>query len=89
MLQRTNIYLPSDMIQTLKAKARRKDSSMSDVVREALEKEINIENTGWAQSLLALSKKAKGSGLRDLSRRHDYYLYVEPYLRRRKRDKKK
>lgn len=86
MLQRTNIYLPTQLINFLKSKAREEKSTMSHVVRKLLDKEVKKENTNWAASLLKLSQTApRGSGLKDLSKRHDYYLYIEPYLKKRKK----
>lgn len=79
MLVRTNIYLQDQMLNYLKTRAKEEKVTMSDVVRRMIAKEVEKKQTNWAQSLLELSKKAKGSGLRDLSKRHDYYLYIEPY----------
>jgi len=96
MLQRTNIYLPDHIIHFLKTRAKEEKVTMSDVVRDVLKKEVERERPNAAKSLLALAMRAPKvrSNIRDLSRRHDYYLYIEPYEReqekiRRRRQKKK
>lgn len=75
MLARTNIYLPVKTIKALKQKADAQGNSMSELIRQALEKELQKESEDWAQSLLQLAKKAKKGGPSDLSRNHDKYLY--------------
>lgn len=89
MLQRTNIYLPTEMISLLKLKAQEGKITMSEIIRQAVEKEVEKERGNAAKSLLGLSKKAGSSGVGDLSRRHDYYLYIEPYEREQKKRKQK
>ena len=87
MLQRTNIYLPVQLINFLKTKAKEEKSTMSHLVRKLLDKEVQKENTNWAESLLKLAQsapKVRGRGLKDLSKRHDYYLYIEPYERKKR-----
>lgn len=75
MLQRTNIYLDSQLITFLKRKAKQEKTTMSDVVRRALKKEREKDKSNWIDSMLALSKKAGKSKYKDLATRHDYYLY--------------
>lgn len=48
---------------------------MASLVRRILEKAIEREDSGWAQSLLTLAKKAGKSNFGDLSVKHDKYLY--------------
>ena len=84
MLQRTNIYLPDNIINFLKTRAKEEKRTMSDIVRMVLEKETKTQKANWAQSLLKLAINAKGSGIKDLSQRHDYYLYIEPYERKQR-----
>ena len=86
MLQRTNIYLPDEMIAFLKTQAEMEKVTMSDIVRRELAASIRQKKTNWAQSLLELSKRAPRPKIKipDLSKRHDYYLYIEPYERRQK-----
>lgn len=59
---------------------------MSDVVRQVLTREAREKRTNWAQSLLELSKRAPvpKTKIHDLSKRHDYYLYIEPYERKQR-----
>lgn len=86
MLQRTNIYLPSHLLSLIKTKAKEEKITMAAKIRQILEEKISKENTNWAESLLKLSQTAsKGSGRKDLSKRHDYYLYIEPYLKKQKK----
>lgn len=91
MLQRTNIYLPDQMINYLKTRAKEEKVTMSDVVRKVLAKEAEKKQTNWAQSLLELAKKAPRpkEKIRDLSKRHDYYLYIEPYEREQEKIKRR
>lgn len=91
MLQRTNIYLPVEMINFLKRKAESERVTMSEIIRGTVKKELEKERENWAESLLALSKRAPktGHGIKDLSKRHDYYLYIEPYEREQIRLRKK
>lgn len=86
MLHRTNIYLPDEMIAFLKAQAEMEKVTMSDIVRRELARTIRQKKTNWAQSLLELSKRAPTPKIKihDLSKRHDYYLYIEPYERRQR-----
>lgn len=89
MLQRTNIYLQTETISLLKRKAQEERITMSEIIRQAVAKEIEKERGNAAKSLLELSKKAGSSGIGDLSRRHDYYLYIEPYEKKQKKRKQK
>ena len=60
---------------------------MAAKIRQILEEKITKENTNWAESLLKLARSAPKvrKGTRDLSKRHDYYLYIEPYEKKRKK----
>lgn len=78
MLIRTNIYLPKQTINFLKQKAEEENVPMAEVIRRFLEREMEEVSKNWVKSLLALARRAKGSGLGDLSKRHDYYLYRPP-----------
>lgn len=80
MLVRTNIYLPAQLIQQLKHQAKATGTSMSEVIRLALkgQQKQDATKSNAAASLLKRALKAKASGLRDISIRHDYYLANEP-----------
>jgi len=81
MLVRTNIYLPQQLIRQLKHKAKATSTSMSDLIRTAVEEKQQKDafKNNAAASLLKLAKQArKGSGIKDLSTNHDYYLANEP-----------
>lgn len=75
MLIRTNLYLPLPTLAFLKQKAKTEKTTMASLVRRILEKASEREGNNWAQSLLALARKAGKSELGDLSVRHDKYLY--------------
>lgn len=75
MLIRTNIYLPKQTANFLKRKAEAERTSMAEIVRKILDKEIKKAQVNWAQSLLSLVKRAGKSGIGDLARKHDKYLY--------------
>ncbi len=78
MLVRTNIYLHQETVNFLKQKAEEERVAMAKIIRNFLEKEMEKENKNWASSLLELAKKAKGSKIGDLSKKHDHYLYQLP-----------
>ncbi|MBI2029930.1 ribbon-helix-helix protein, CopG family [Candidatus Gottesmanbacteria bacterium] len=75
MLVRTNIYLPKEVVDLLKLKAKSEKKTMAAVIRKLLRKEVENTKTDWVESMLELAKKAPKSNIGDLSRRHDYYLY--------------
>lgn len=74
MLIRTNIYLQKQTIDYLKFLAFQEGIPMAKIVRDTLEKNL-VKPKNWAESILTLSKLAGKSGIKDLSKRHDYYLY--------------
>ena len=80
MLQRTNIYLDPETIQFFKQQAKRKGTSMAEELRTALEKDKKQIKQNLFKLLLESAKKVKNTKApKDLSKNHDYYLYVEPY----------
>jgi len=74
---RTQIYLPKDIHQELALWARRMDLPMAEVVRKILKTglERKEEFLGEGNDLLLLAKLKIKGGLKDLSRKFDYYLY--------------
>lgn len=75
--KRTQIYFPKELYGRIKVKAKKKEVSVSTVIREAVEtylnnqtKQINWEN----DSLFDLVGITAGK-LNDGSINHDYYLY--------------
>jgi hypothetical protein len=89
MLVRTNIYLPQKTIEKLKRKAKEQKTTMSEIVRNAVEKQEKEEyqQVNGALLLLDMANKAKKAGRgdkRDIAKNHDYYLYVEPYEQEQK-----
>ncbi len=75
MLIRTNIYLPSQVIQQYKQRAQAQQTTMSSLIRKTLE-ENSSKSTDWTNSLLQLAKQSQGSGIKTLSRDHDKYLLL-------------
>ena len=73
-MHRTQLYLPKDLYAQLEWEARRRNISVSEVVRQRL---ARGEKKG-AETLLKLveiGKKYKMKAPKDLSSRLDYYLY--------------
>lgn len=75
MLVRTNIYLEPQTVIALKANAQERGETMAGIIRKILNKAIKEEKKSWAKSLLALAQKPARSGLGDLAKSHDEYLY--------------
>lgn len=75
MLTRTNIYLQLQTIQFFKNKAQEEGVTMAKLIRKFLEQRVEEENKNWAESLLSLAKTAAKSKFKDLSKKHDRYLY--------------
>lgn len=76
MLQRTNIYLPQDLLNYFRFRARDEKTTMAAVIRKSLEINTLAEKTSnWARSLLAVAKRAGKSKYQNLAQNHDQYLY--------------
>lgn len=75
------------MINLLKRKAEEERVAMSAIIRKILGEKMDEERGNAAKSLLELARRAPKNkiGVSDLSKRHDYYLYIEPYERKQKR----
>ena len=78
---RTQIYLPEAMYRDIKRRARAKGEPAAQLIRDALEKELLIENLNnpkksqKRRGLAALADLHITGGPADLSRRIDDYLY--------------
>jgi len=81
---RTQIYLPYHQVKSLKQTALEERSSVSEIIRGFINKELNEKRTTRKTSkkkkhvldeLLALSKKMKICGPPDLATNLDEYLY--------------
>lgn len=83
---RTQIYLPEELHEALKEKAREEKTTMAQVIRKSLEKNIKQKKTNktkakqmkGAEFLLWLAKtaeKERWHGPKDLSINADRYLY--------------
>lgn len=73
-MQRTTLTLPDDLVVALKREARRRDSSVSAVVRDALEKHFGLDDTGPRE--LPFGPPGH-SGFHDTSERIDEILDAE------------
>lgn len=76
---RTNIYLPKDLHEKLRHTAKNEETSVAQLVRGFVENGLasKEKKTSGAEVLLAMAKRAKPSRIRNLAKRHDYYLYGE------------
>lgn len=75
---RTQIYLPEDLYREIGWLAKKEKKAKAQVIREALEKEVEKNKGNAGETLLrlaAMAKKYKWKGPRDLSTNHDKYLY--------------
>lgn len=75
---RTQIYLPEDLYREIGWLAKKEKKAKAQVIREALEKEVEKKQGNAGETLLKLAtmaKKYKWKGPKDLSVNHDKYLY--------------
>lgn len=80
---RTQIQLTESQVATLKRMAKRRHTSMAEVIREAVDyfaKTGEIASSEEARKRAAAAAGRLGSGLGDLAERHDDYL-AEAYRR--------
>ena len=93
MLQRTNIYLDKKTVQYFKRRAEIENKTMAEVIRLVLEREEKrLYNSQSALDSMAQmvrdaerDKTTDIEGKTDVALNHDYYLYVEPYEKKRTR----
>lgn len=76
---RTQIYIPEEINNYLLTKAKRTRKTKAQVVREALEKDMekSYQKTNLGTALLQLSKLKFRSGDKNFSKNIDKYLYEE------------
>lgn len=72
---RTQINLTEEQYRQLQLEARRKDQSISALVREAVDKAVVKKRKGNARILLEMAKGAGRSGEKNLARDYKRYLY--------------
>lgn len=77
---RTYLYIPDNLEKRIKETAQIQKNSKAEVMRQALQKglEILAPKEGGAGALLKiaeLGRKNKVKGPKDLSMNHDYYLW--------------
>lgn len=81
IVQRTHVYLPDELSRQIDNAAKTQRKSKSEIIREALEKGIKAVRGQKSQSgralldLARLAKNLKGTGPKDLSTNHDYYIW--------------
>lgn len=84
---RTQVYIPDDKYDDLKLLAALGKGSFSDLIREGIDEVIRkkrkIKKVRNFDPWKDFIGKGKG-GPKDLSSNLDYYLYVEPYEKRKK-----
>lgn len=77
---RTQIYLPQQLYQAIDLVAKKEKKAKAQIIREALEKNMEKKQANAGETLLklaAMAKKYKWKGPKDLSTNHDKYLYEE------------
>lgn len=89
-MTKTLLRVPTRTLSRLKAMALRRKTTVSHLMREAVEKTYGIDaglkgEPDWKEdSLLKLIGELEG-GPKDLAANHDHYLYGAPRKERRKR----
>ena len=77
---RTQIYFPKDLYQAVDLVAKKENKPKAQIIREAVEKDLEKRRGNAGDVLLKLAKMAKKyqwKGPKDLSRNIDKYLYEE------------
>jgi len=77
---RTQIYLPKQLYQVIDLVAKKEKKPKAEVIREALEKDMDKRHGNAGSTLLeiaAMAKKYKWKGPKDLSKNIDKYIYEE------------
>lgn len=73
-MKRTQIYFPVDLYQAIETQARRQKVSVSEVIRQTMEKNVVKQKpTFFLRSILALDKGKRGP--KNLSRDYKKILY--------------
>jgi hypothetical protein len=76
VLKRTQMYFPEDLLNEMKRKAKKEKTTVSEIVREAsLEFIRKDREKDWANDSLWNMVGSGESKEKDLSIRHDAYLY--------------
>lgn len=74
--QRTQIYLEPAQHRALEREARRRGSSISELIREAIDRWLDRRaQAGWEDDPITALVGKIPLGLADAAERHDYYLY--------------
>jgi hypothetical protein len=74
-MHRTTIMLPEDLKTKAEAIARKKDQSLGEIIREALQDLIQKENMDAGDSFFCDAAVYSGPAPKDNSINHDDYLY--------------
>ena len=73
-MNRTQIYLDSDLQDALRHRAAAENRSVADIIREAVRAFLAAKRGKAQDPFLAISGRFRG-GKRDSARNHDRYLY--------------
>lgn len=72
---RTQLYFPEDLYLQLRAYAKRQRKSLAEIVRSFVQRGIRQEKRGNPAEVFLKIARLAGTGPRDLSEKHDEYLY--------------
>ena len=75
-MRRSTITLPDDLANGVQAYVERQDvpPTLTSLVQAALREFLARRGAGGSRKVLQITLAMKGSGYRDISRRHDEYL---------------
>lgn len=74
---RTQVFLPETIYQQIRIQAGLQNKPAAQIIREALESGIKLQNKGNAGGALLQLASLEIKGSRDLSKNIDKYLYQE------------
>lgn len=73
--KRVQVYLPEEQYKSILQLAKEKHASFAQVVREALDGLLRKNQSRWDKDPISRHMGAFESKHKDLSSRHDHYLY--------------
>jgi len=74
-MKRTTIVLPPELKERAVKRARNMGVSLSQLIREALDKALRLQKSTKVDSFFADKAVFRGKAPRDLAKNHDSYLY--------------
>jgi hypothetical protein len=85
---RTQVYIPDEQYTELQLMVAMGIGTFSELIREGIgeviKKKKNVKNLKKFDPWKDFVGKGLKGGLTDVSSNHDYYLYVEPYEKKKK-----